>query len=203
MCGAIFGKPKKKKIEILPIDYVILNIKSNMNSLKRKQKYAEKRIEKEVELAKQNYRTDKKKALEAIKRKKIYENQIEKLDGLLFNLEEFLLSIDQANINVQVMNSMKEGTKALKEINNSIKDPEKLMEEVREQMDIANEISGMIGNVNDDIFDDDELYDELDKLTNEPYIDQLNEIEVPTNTLNIEHKEKTKTNSQKKQAIAA
>lgn len=52
----------------------------------------------------------------ALKRKKIYENQREHTRGARFNLETQILTIENANMNLETLNAMKTGSSAMKDI---------------------------------------------------------------------------------------
>ncbi len=56
----------------------------------------------------------------ALKRKKMYENEIEKMMGARMNLETQLINIENASVNVETINAMKTGASALKSLHGNM-----------------------------------------------------------------------------------
>jgi charged multivesicular body protein 4 len=52
----------------------------------------------------------------ALKRKKAYEGQIEKIGGARMTLETQVMAIENANVNLEAMQAMKAGADAMKSI---------------------------------------------------------------------------------------
>jgi charged multivesicular body protein 4 len=119
----------------------------------------------------------------ALKRKKAYEDQVNKISGSRLTLETQVMAIENANVNLETMNAMKAGADAMKQIHGKlylelIRDIDKVdttMDDIRDQMDLANEISEAIsqpvGFGNE--FDEDELNQELEDLEQEELDQQL------------------------------
>lgn len=107
----------------------------------------------------------------ALKRKKMYEQQRENLRGARFNLETQLLAIENANVNKETMDAMRTGAQAMKSIHGemNIDKVENTMDDIREQMDLANEITASISQPlgMDMGLDMDELDAELEQLEQE------------------------------------
>ncbi|TPX30292.1 hypothetical protein SmJEL517_g06120 [Synchytrium microbalum] len=104
----------------------------------------------------------------ALKRKKVYEEQITKIMGSRMTLETQMMSIESANVNLETMEAMRQGAAAMKQVHGKmdIKKVDQVMDDIRDQMDLANEISDAISQpVGYGMeFDDDELNQELDEL---------------------------------------
>lgn len=68
--------------------------------------------------------------------------------GARFNLETQIMTIENAHINLETLQAMQAGSSAMKSIHGEldIDKVDDVMEEVREQMDLANEISQAISN---------------------------------------------------------
>ncbi|KAJ3253738.1 ESCRT-III subunit protein snf7 [Borealophlyctis nickersoniae] len=107
----------------------------------------------------------------ALKRKKAYEEQISRIMGSRMTLEQQVMAIENANVNLETMNAMRAGAEAMKHIhgNLDINKVDATMDDIREQMDLANEISDAISQpVNFGVeFDEDELTEELELLEQE------------------------------------
>ena len=72
--------------------------------LNKKQEYLEQKIQNELEIIKKNGTRNKKVALQALKRKKRLEAQLQQIDGTLTTLESQRISLENANTNVEVSN---------------------------------------------------------------------------------------------------
>lgn len=109
-------------------------------------------------------------ALQALKRKKRYEQQLEQLHGTLTTIETQREALENANTNAAVLDTMKGAADALKKTHKdmNVDNVHEMMDDIAEQNDVANEISqaistGIIGTG----VDDDELAKELEELEQE------------------------------------
>lgn len=107
-------------------------------------------------------------ALMALKRKKMYEQQREHTRGARFNLETQLLAIENANVNMETLRAMKAGSSTMKTMHGemNVDKVDATMDDIREQMDLANEINAAISTPlgMDYGLDEDELNEELEQL---------------------------------------
>lgn len=107
-------------------------------------------------------------ALMALKRKKMYEQQREHTRGARFNLETQLLAIENANVNMETLRAMKAGSSTMKSMHGemNVDKVDATMDDIREQMDLANEINAAISTPlgMDYGLDEDELNEELEQL---------------------------------------
>merc|ERR1712032_506343 len=116
--------------------------------LMKKQDFLEKKIESEVATARKNAKTNKRAALQALKRKKRYDSQLQQIDGTLSTIEMQREALEGANTNTAVLTTMNDAAKALKKANNEL-DVDKvhdMMDDIAEQQDVAKEISEAISN---------------------------------------------------------
>ncbi|KAF9347893.1 hypothetical protein BGX26_000666 [Mortierella sp. AD094] len=120
----------------------------------------------------------------ALKRKKQYEGQIEKISGSRLTIETQVMAIENANVNLETMKAMRAGAEAMKGIHGAmdINKVDQTMEEIRDQMEIAEEISNVISQpVAFGVeMDEDELAAELDELEQEELDKKLMETERPS-----------------------
>lgn len=82
----------------------------------------------------------------SLKRKKMWDQQVERLEGTMMTIETQINAIETATLNVETFKTYKMGTEALKQIHGEI-DVDKVddaVDDLREQMDIAEEISQAI-----------------------------------------------------------
>jgi len=114
---------------------------------------------------------DKKGALFAMKRKKMYEAEIDKIQNTKMTLETQVMALESATQNMETFNAMKSGTNAMKKIRQDvdIDTVDDLMDDIKEEMEIANEIGGAISQPADPLLygDEDDLLAELGELEQE------------------------------------
>ncbi|KAH9399451.1 Charged multivesicular body protein 4C [Tyrophagus putrescentiae] len=180
--------------------------------LLKKQDFLEKKQNEEVEIIRKNGTKNKRVSLQALKRKKRLEKQLAQIDGTLTTIEYQREALENANTNTEVLKIMNLAGKALKGVHNNmdIDKVEDLMDEVREQQQIADEISSVISNpigFGQDV-DEDELMKELEELEQEELDKQLLETgepealpEVPTASLPTVEKKKEKTKEVEKDEL--
>merc|ERR1712024_433705 len=135
----------------------------------------------EFSTARKNAKTNKRSALQALKRKKRYDKQLQQIDGTLSTIEMQREALEGANTNTAVLQTMGEAAKALKKAHADM-DVDKvhdMMDDIAEQQDVAKEISEAISNpvAFGQEFDDDELEAELNELEAETEIEEQAELE--------------------------
>jgi len=194
----LFGKAKAAP-QTTPKDGV-MRVKETLDMLEKREKHLQSKIDKELKIAKENAQKNKKAALMALKRKKLYEAEVEKMMNTRMNLEAQVIQIENASVNFEVLQAMKQGASALKNIHGSvnIERVEDTVDEIQEQMDLANEISNVIGQPMGNTIDDDELLAELEELEQEELDSKLLTVEpelpsAPTNFINPPAKAKLRT----------
>lgn len=156
----------------------IVELREQINLLSKKQSHLQTQILKQENdarsfLAKNN----KNLAKNSLKKKKIYEAQLGKLEGQMDTLEQQLFSIESANLNLETMRAMKQGAKAMKSMHNGldIDKVDETMDEIREQVELGEEISDAISRpmyTGANEVDEDELDEELDMLAQEATLNE-------------------------------
>ncbi|VEL25044.1 unnamed protein product [Protopolystoma xenopodis] len=162
---SLFGTKKNDKATS---SQAMERLRSVQEMLVKKQDFLEKKIEKELLAVKTHGMANKRAALQALSRKKRYEQQLTKIDGTLTTIEFQIEALDNAGTNVEVMNAMRTASDALKAAHKNMKvdDVHDIMDEIQEQQEVADEISNAISRpagINLD-FDEDELLAELEAL---------------------------------------
>jgi len=169
----LFGKKKSAP----PPKESIAKLRETLDLLEKRQQFLQKKIDgQNAEAKKYMQQKNKRAALIALKRRKTYEAQYEKIGGAMQTIETQVMTLENANVSVQAIGAMKEGARAMKGIHKEmdIDNVEDTMDEIREQMDIANEISDAIAQpLGGEVYDDDELLDELEQLEQEGLDEQL------------------------------
>ncbi|KAI8919076.1 hypothetical protein PhCBS80983_g04656 [Powellomyces hirtus] len=167
---------RKSAAKTAPKD-AIVRLRESLEMLEKREKYLQTKIDTELKIAKANVSKNKRVALMALKRKKAYEEQISKIMGSRMTLEQQVMAIENANVNLETMNAMKAGAEAMKQIHGhlDINKVDGTMDDIREQMDLANEISEAISQpVNFGVeFDEEELEGELELLEQEELDERL------------------------------
>ncbi|XP_053207884.1 charged multivesicular body protein 6-B-like [Panonychus citri] len=177
--GGLFGKHKKNVPKVTEQDRAVLQLKQQRDKIKQYQKRIQSRLEDERNLARQLLQNgQKERALTILKKKKYFENVIAKQDGLLETLEKLVDDISFAQIEVQVVEGLEQGNKALKELNKilSIERVETILEETREGVEKQREIDQIISGAFDDE-DEAELMEELNQITRE--MDEQKDLNLP------------------------
>eukprot|EP01120_Amphizonella_sp_Union-15-10_P014182 TRINITY_DN6797_c0_g1_i1.p1 TRINITY_DN6797_c0_g1~~TRINITY_DN6797_c0_g1_i1.p1 ORF type:complete len:210 (-),score=58.11 TRINITY_DN6797_c0_g1_i1:44-673(-) len=159
----------------------ISKLRSTLDTLEKREKYLEQRINQENAIAKANASKNRRNALMAIKKRKIYETQCEKLANARLTIEQQIITIESATINFETLSAMRIGARTMQGLNRNmnIDDLEDTVDEIREQMDIANEVGEAIARP---IFEDpdaDELEAELNKLQEDELEQQFKDIQAP------------------------
>lgn len=154
----------------------IIALREQINMLTKKQNHLYTQMDDLDAQARKFIATDKTKAKNALKRKKILETEATKITSQIDSLENQLRSIENANLNLETMKAMKQGAKAMKQIHGGITVDrvDETMDEIREQQELSEEISEAISrSYQVDNVDEDELEEELEALQQEQIDEQL------------------------------
>ena len=109
---------------------------------------------------------DKRGAMLCLKRKKMYQKEVDKIMNIVANLEQQKFALENAASNAVVVGAMTEAKDKLQEIHKGM-DADTVvetMDDIQEQMDTADEIVSAFGQQVGDTYDDDELLGELDEM---------------------------------------
>lgn len=158
----MFGGNKQQKKE-LP-KKAIIELREHIQMLNKKKNHLEQQISDQDGLARKYITSNKNMAKNALKRKKGYENNLFKIENQIDTLENELTAIESANLNLETMKAMKQGAQAMKQIHGEydVDKVENTMDDIREQVELADEISEAISRpVGNDYVDEDELDEEL------------------------------------------
>lgn len=168
MWNYLFGGNKQQKKE-LP-KKAIVELREHIQMLNKKRTHLELQISDQDQLARKHLATNKALAKNALKRKKGYEANLLKIENQIDSLETQLTAIEGANLNLETMKAMKQGAQAMKQIHGEydVDKVETTMDDIREQVELAEEISEAISRpVGGEYVDEDELDEELAALQEE------------------------------------
>ena len=115
-------------------------------------------------------------ALFALKRKKLYEAEIDKIANIKMTLETQVMNLESAAQNAETFKAMTAGKSAMSNIreDTNIDKVDDLMDEIKEEMEMADEISNALAQPVDPLLtDEDDLLAELQELEAEDVEEQL------------------------------
>ncbi|GAA6063889.1 hypothetical protein JCM10212_001371 [Sporobolomyces blumeae] len=146
----------------------IVNLREHLLMLDKKEEYLGKKIDDELRKAKANATSNPRVAKQALRQKKVYEQELESISGRKMTLTTQVNAIESANMNKETLEAMKKGAEVLKGIHGklNVDKVDATMDEVRNQLELTNEISQAISDpagMGIDV-DDQELADELAEL---------------------------------------
>ncbi|KAL0490904.1 vacuolar-sorting protein SNF7 [Acrasis kona] len=181
-----FTKKKEQKNEET-IHNSMNTIRDTIETLEKKERLLEKNCEAEQAKAREFIQEKNRTAAAAcLKKKKQYEQQIERLQQQKTNLEAQISQIEQSTLDVEVLKAQQIGAKALKSAHGglTVEDIEKKVDEFSDTMATANDISRALSqNVSGgEMFDEDELEAELEGLQDQLDADDLGKIQQLTVT---------------------
>lgn len=102
-----------------------------------------------------------------MKRKKLYEQEQEKIQNVKFTLETQVMNLESASQNAQTYRAMQQGSKTMQKIRTEvgIEQVDDVMDQIKEENEMAQEINEAISQPVDTLTaDEDELLDELNAL---------------------------------------
>jgi charged multivesicular body protein 4 len=147
----------------------IVKLRETIANQEKREEHLQKKIDSIVKEAKVKMgKGDKKGALFAMKRKKLYEQEQDKIANVKMTLETQVISLESAAQNAQTFQAMQAGSKTMKKIRDDvgIEKVDDVMDEIKEEMEMANEINDAIAQPVDPLMmaDEDDLLAELNEL---------------------------------------
>mmetsp|Transcript_8845 Transcript_8845/g.28046 ORF Transcript_8845/g.28046 Transcript_8845/m.28046 type:complete len:226 (-) Transcript_8845:180-857(-) len=164
----LFGRKKAEAAKRGPDPaQAILQLRQTVDTLEKRQVHLDKKIEQQTAEARQKMaKKDKRGALYCLKRKKMYEKEIEKINGARLTLEQQMIAIEGTVTNSDTIEAMKLGKQTMQTAmaGNDADTVAELMDDINEEMEQANEISEAISAPANDVLDDEDLLNELNEL---------------------------------------
>lgn len=164
----LFGK-KKAAAVAAPVSAVdtIKILRDNLQLLEKREDHISKKIDAALAEAKSKHlKKDKNGALFCLKRKKMYEQEVAKLQGARITMDAQIMALESAAVNIKTFEAMKSAQGALKAQRGGIDadQVDDVMDDIQEEKDIYESISEAISRPGQDMFDDQDLLDELEQL---------------------------------------
>lgn len=155
----------------------VVSLRENIATQEKREQHLEKKIEQLTADAKAKMaKKDKKGALFALKRKKLYEAEIDKIANIKMTLETQVMNLESAAQNAETFKAMNAGKNAMTNIrtDTNIERVDDLMDEIKEEMEMADEISNALAQPVDPLLtDEDDLLAELEQLEADDVEEQL------------------------------
>ncbi|KAE8687543.1 Vacuolar protein sorting-associated protein 32-like protein 1 [Hibiscus syriacus] len=174
MLNRLFGKPKQEANTLTTLD----KLNETLEMLEKKEKVLLKKAAAEVEKAKEFAKVrNKRVAIQCLKRKRLYEQQIEQLGNFQLRVHDQMIMLEGAKATTETIDALGTGAAAMKAMQKAtnIDDVDKTMDEINEQTknmkQIQEALSAPIGAAAD--FDEDELEAELEELEGAELEEQL------------------------------
>ncbi|XP_057849380.1 vacuolar protein sorting-associated protein 32 homolog 2 isoform X1 [Cryptomeria japonica] len=174
MFNRIFGRPKQEPTPLSTLD----KLNETLEMLEKKEGVLQKRIAAEIEKAKEFTRAkNKRAAIQCLKRKRLYEVQVEQLGNFQLRIHDQMIMLEGAKATTETVDALRTSAAAMKAMQKAtnIDDVDKTMDEINEQTEnmkqIQEALSTPIGAAAD--FDEDELEAELEELEGAELEEQL------------------------------
>lgn len=166
--GNLFGV-RRRAPQVTAQDRTILQLKQQRDKIKIYRKRTESDLEKNAELALNLFQNGMKdRAIIVLRRKKMMEDILSRTDKQLETLEGLVSDIEYTQIEVSVVEGLKVGTDALKQLNNlmNIDDIQQMMDDNAEAAEKQREISAILQQTSER-YDEDDLLKELEQYKKE------------------------------------
>eukprot|EP01026_Neomeris_dumetosa_P069646 TRINITY_DN68964_c0_g1_i12.p1 TRINITY_DN68964_c0_g1~~TRINITY_DN68964_c0_g1_i12.p1 ORF type:complete len:232 (+),score=55.30 TRINITY_DN68964_c0_g1_i12:32-697(+) len=164
--GQLLSTKKHKKPKITEADKAVLSLKTQKRKLQDQRSRIVAVIDRELEIAKELVAAKKKeRAVLALKKKKLNEAQLQRLDDWLLNVEQLLLNIETAKQQNRIYDALRSGADAVKEIQKevSLEDVEQLREDTEEAKEYRDRVDEFLGQSLTDV-DVEEVLSEFQEL---------------------------------------
>lgn len=152
-------------------------LNETLEMLEKKEQLLMKRAAAEVEKAKEFTRAkNKRAAIQCLKRKRLYEQQVEQVGNFQLRIHDQIIMLDSAKATTETVAALRSGASAMKAMQKAtnIDDVDKTMDEINEQTDNLRQIQeALAAPIGVAEFDEDELEAELEELEGAELEEQL------------------------------
>lgn len=181
----LFGGSAPKPAALNP-NQGLEQLEEKADMLRKRIAHIQTQITEQEGIAKQYATTNKNRALAALKKKRQLEDNLKKAEGTLDNIENQKDMLENASSNAAVLKTMADTAKIVKQQHDNldINKVEDIVDEMREQKEISEEIANILSqNTNPRQQDEDELLKELDALQQEEVEAKLLQTDKDSTTL--------------------
>lgn len=176
------------------VNNAVGNIKTTIQNMQKRQDVLEKKMKVETKKALEyKKKGNQKGALLCLKKKKMYEKEVDKITASIFNLEQQAATLESSQTTADIINTQKEFKNAMQKIQKQVNvdDVADLQDDIAEQMAIQEEVGEILGQ-STALDDEDELEDELNELMMEDEeevlvsdVGSLQVGDIPSNTIGV------------------
>ena len=155
----LFGKKKEN-----PQD-TIAKLRESLETLDKREQFLDKKIQQQLADAKRyNAAGNKRMAVAALKRKKLLTDQQTKIMGAREKIELQLNAIESAKMDMEIIDNLQLGTKTMNEMHKgmNVEKVDKVIDDMNDQIEVSNEIANAMSQPIGEVYDDDELLQELE-----------------------------------------
>uniref|UniRef100_A0A7S1LNC2 Uncharacterized protein n=1 Tax=Neobodo designis TaxID=312471 RepID=A0A7S1LNC2_NEODS len=147
---------------------VVNRMDDTIEAMDARERQLQKKIDLETQRAKEAMaKKNRNLAMLCMKRKKLYEDNLQKLANQRANMETIKITMEDSAMNAEVLRAQRDATNELERINNGM-DADKVeddMDRMRDAMDEQARIAEMLGQpIGTDVVDEDDLMDELNEM---------------------------------------
>jgi charged multivesicular body protein 4 len=177
---SIFGGAAPKQPDMNP-NKGLEKLEEQAELLRKRIAHINQQIAEQTTIAKQNANTNKARALAALKKKKQLDEQLITAEGTLENIENQKNMLENASSNAAILKTMSETAKIVKQQHNNldINKVEDIVDEIREQKEMSEEVAKILSEGTTKRVDDDELLKELEDMQQQ----EVDEALLKTDTL--------------------
>lgn len=165
----------------------IRKLREQLDTLEKREEHIGKKIQLQLEEAKRKSAAkDKRGAIFALKRKKMMEAEIEKLQGARMTLETQVMTLESAHVNMETFTAIRSGANQMKAIHGqmNVDTVDNIMEDIQEEMATADEIGRAISQpLGTQLYDEDELEAELAEMEELDLEEKM--LQVPTTSQGV------------------
>eukprot|EP00475_Leptophrys_vorax_P026969 TRINITY_DN3838_c1_g2_i3.p1 TRINITY_DN3838_c1_g2~~TRINITY_DN3838_c1_g2_i3.p1 ORF type:complete len:213 (-),score=90.67 TRINITY_DN3838_c1_g2_i3:55-693(-) len=178
----LFGKkPKAPEIsESLP------QLRQALEIIEKRETHLQKLADESLKQAKLRMKNkDKKGGMFELRKKKMYEKQIEASFGKKINLHNMIMALENAEVNKKLLAAMKNGAKAMEPLvsDKAISEAEDVMQDLNDKLDQVDQMNDLLSQPIGEPEDEDALLLELDELEDQMVAEEM--IELPTEPLEM------------------
>jgi len=146
----------------------VVKLREAVSNQEKREEHLQRKVDAmAVEAKAKMAKRDKKGAMFAMKRRKLYEQEIIKIGNVKMTLETQMMQLESAAQNAETFSAMKAGTNAMSKIHSTvgIDQVDDLMDDIREEIENGNEINEAMAQAVDPLCaDEDDLMAELEAL---------------------------------------
>lgn len=166
----MFGTDNTKNVERKPIQpasnsiNTLSQLKKTSETLEKRKNHLSIKMNGFMKKAREKMKKgDKRGAMLLLKKKKMYEKEIAKIEGSQMNLENQIITIESMYTNKLVFDNLKNTNNCIKHLNSkmNIDDVEDMHDDLNEAIETSNEVGDLMSRPIGEEFDEDELLEEL------------------------------------------